>query len=121
MDKENIEEKSLVESKGKFNIIQWFKSKFENFKEIFSFKKQVQQNNESQELTVEELDNITAGYPIQNSPEKFETKKTWVLTDEEKRIANTPIAKKDSTELSVEELDKITAGVPNIEEDERIE
>ena len=109
------EDKSMVEYKEQKGLLNWLKTKFESFKEKFGFKKQVQQNNESKELTEEELDKVTAGYPSQDVEQN---EKSWVLTEEQKREANEPTTKNDSTELSIEELDKITAGVPIVEEDD---
>ena len=123
------EEKSMVEYKESKGILGWLKSKFEKLKERFSQKTNIDEvketNQEEQGFTAEELDKVLGGIPFDpelvNVDELIgdlskEEPKSWELTEEEKKIANSPIEHDD--ELFEEDLDEITAGHPIIDDDE---
>lgn len=123
------EDKSMIEYKEHKGIFQWLKLKFEKLKEKFRPKVEAKKDiEEGPGFSPEELEVVQGGFPdrsvldydeLEARINNLQEPKSWELSEEEKKIANSPIEKEEN-ELFEEDLDKITAGHPIIDEDEYI-
>ena len=121
------EDKSMIEYKESKGILQWLKSKFEKLKEKFRPKVEVKKDiEEGPGFTEEQLEVAQGGFPdrsvldyeeLEEKINNLQEPKSWELTEEERKSANSPIEKGEE-ELFEEDLDKITAGHPIIDEEE---
>ena len=131
-----MNEKQLTEYKERNGMFQWLKSKFEKLKEKFRPTRDTQiksENEDSQELFEEELDEVKGGIPIKvvdkeelMSDLKITEPKSWNLTEAEQEIVEDGYEEiresydqqeQDEQELFEEDLDKITAGHPIIDDE----
>ena len=117
------EENALVEKKEPKGLFQWLKSKFEQLKEKFSTAKNVEQESQEipeGEMSLNELDEIKAGIPLEalNNDEE----KPWDLTQEQKETVEKGYEEikneMSQGEMSLEELDNVKAGQPTIDDNE---
>lgn len=98
---------------NKPNIFQRIAAKIQGFINKFRNEQpETSENNLDGELTIEELEDIRGGIPV--DPEDL-SKKTWILTPEQQEEANNREGI-STDELSEEELEEIKAGQPLVQE-----